>query len=81
MMVYTINTKELGRIILHEDTIVRRGRIIYMLGYDDKHTPIRFVIDKMCHTNDYVLDYGYCHIVSYTKDGVCTECNMYQSLS
>lgn len=81
-MLYVINTAELGRVILHMSTMSFHDIYIHVIGYDDDDNQIRFVLDKICYLDDYFSsDYGYCHIVSYLKDGVCTECNMYQSLS
>ena len=81
-MLYAIHTAELGKVMLHTKTMSFHDKNIHITGYDDDDNQISFVLDKICYLEDYFSsDYGYCHIVSYTKDGVCTKCNMYQSLS
>ena len=79
-MLYTINHKDLGEVVLHMDTACRANGYLYVLGYDKKGAITRFVIDKICHASDRILDYGYCHIIAYSRNGICTECNCYQSL-
>ena len=81
-MLYAIYTNELGRVILHMATVRISGFNTYVTGYDDDDNQIDFVMDKMCHLDDYFSsDYGYCHIIAYIKDGARTECSLYQSLS
>ena len=80
-MFYTIYSEEFGHITLHMYTIHISGFHTYITGYDEDKKPVNFVMDKLCYLDDYITDYGYCHIISYTKDGVCTKCNLYQSLS
>ena len=81
LYLYTIYPVELGRVLLHMDTVQFSGFLTKVVGYDDDRNPIYFEMDKVCYLDDYIVDYGYCHIVSYTKFGVRTECDIYQSLS
>lgn len=80
-MLYALYHRSLGQVILHLDTIVISGFNTYVTGYDDDHNPIDFTMDKFDFLEDYSGGYGYCHIISYTKDGVTTHCNAYHALS
>lgn len=80
-MLYALYHRELGQIILHLDTMCISGFNTYVTGYDDDHNPIDFIMDKFDFLEDYSGGYGYCHITSYTKDGVTTPCSVYQALS
>ena len=80
-MLYALYHRELGTVILHLDTIRISGFNTYVTGYDDDHNPIDFIMDKFDFLEDYSGGYGYCHITSYTKDGVTTPCSVYQALS
>ena len=78
---YTLYVPALGEVTLDLDSIFLRGHLFYIIGYDDSHSRVEFIIDKLSCLEDYYHDYGYCHILSYTKDGVTTHCNLYRSLS
>lgn len=80
-MLYALYHRELGQIILHLDTIRISGFNTYVTGYDDDHNPIDFIMDKFDFLEDYSAGYGYCHIISYTKNGITIPCNIYQALS
>lgn len=80
-MLYAIYSKTLGQVILHLDTIRISGFHTYVTGYDDDHNPIRFVMDRFNYLEDYYSSYGYCHMISYTKNGVTTPCSEYYALS
>ena len=80
-MLYALYHRELGQVILHLDTIHFSGFNTYVTGYDDDHNPIDFIMDKFDFLEDYSGGYGYCHITSYTKDGITIPCNIYQALS
>ena len=78
---YTVYVPDLGEVWLDLDSLVLLGHIFHIIGRDDSRSRIEFVIDKLSCLEDYYNDYGYCHILSYTKDGVMTPCNLYCSLS
>ena len=78
---YTLYIPTLGEIALDLNTIFLRGHIFHIIGYDDSHSRIEFIMDKFSCLDDYYYDYGYCHIISYIKDGVATPCNHYHSMS
>ena len=80
-MLYAIYDGVLGRVVLHLDTIRIDGFNTYVTGYDDEHNPIQFTMDRFKYLDDYWSGYGYCHMVSYTKQGVTTPHNKYYALS
>ena len=77
---YTLYLQPLGEVTIHLDTIRISGYFIYIIGYDDDHNPIEFIMDKLCYLEDCPYDYGYCHIVSYVKHGIKTFCDKYMSI-
>lgn len=78
---YTLYLSPLGEITLHLDTIHISGFNIYLTGYDDDKVPIDFVMRKIKYLDSDNENFGYCHIISYTRNGVSTSCNIYRSLS
>ena len=80
-MLYTIYLPIFGEIRLHLDTLQINGRLHYVTGYDDDHNRIDFAMDRFSWLEDHFNEYGYCHIVSYTKDSVTVPCSIYRSLS
>ena len=78
---YTLHLSPLGEVTLHLDTVHISGFNIYLTGYDDDNNRIDFTMDKLCYLEDIPYDFGYCHILSYTKNGISTPCNIYRSLS
>ena len=78
---YLLDIYPLGRIRLYIDSIVVCGSNIYILGYDDDRNNISFTLDKIGHPNEFPNGTGYCHIVSYTKNNISTQCNKYVSFS
>lgn len=78
MRLYTLYLRPLGEITLHLDTVSFSGRNIFMNGYDSNHERILFTFDKFNYPEDVPSDYGYCHITSYMKGGICTPCNTYK---
>lgn len=79
-MLYCIYMRPLGKVVLRLDTIKISGFFTYITGYDEDHNRIDFVMDRMRYLDDYDADCGYCHIVSYTTNGVTVPCNCYQAL-
>lgn len=77
---YTLYFPSLGEITLDLDTIFLCGHIFHIIGYDDSHSRIKFTMDKLSCLEEYYYDYGYCHIISYTKDGVTVPCSFYHAL-
>lgn len=80
-MLYTMHLQPIGTITLYLDSTFISGFNTYITGYDNNHNPIYFIMDKFCYLDQYPDDYGYCHIVSYEMNGVCTPCNIYRALS
>ena len=81
-MFYTLHLPlPLGVVVLHLDTMRISGFNHYVSGYDSDHNRIDFIMDRFAWIDDIVYEYGYCHITSYTKCGVRTPCNLYQSLA
>lgn len=78
---HTMYIPSIGEVTLHLNTIYVERALLYITGYDCKHNRIKFAMDKFRCLDDYPCDCGYCHVVSYTKDGVTTQCNFYKSLS
>ena len=79
-MLYTVHIRPLGEVTLCLDTITISGFYIFIVGYNDNKDRINFTLDRLCYLEDSPYDYGYCHIVSYSKDGVSTQCNVYKPL-
>ena len=77
---YILHLSPLGRIILRLNTIRISGFEIHISGYDEDRNRIDFTMSKICYPEDSPYDCGYCHIVSYVKDGILTPCNIYRSL-
>lgn len=80
-MFYLMRTQVLSNVVLYLETIQISGFFVYISGYDDDRNQINFVMDRFIFPEDITYDYGYCHIVSYTKNGITTMCNLYQSLA
>ena len=80
-MMYTLYMSPLGEITLDLDSIRISGFNIYVAGYDNDRERIDFTMEKICYLEDIPYGFGYCHILSYTKDGISTPCNIYRSLS
>lgn len=81
-MFYTLHLPlPLGEVVLHLDTMRISGFYHYVTGYDLDRNPIHFVMDRFAWIGDVIYEYGYCHIVSYSKGGIVTPCNVYQSLA
>lgn len=80
-MLYALYIRPLGEVILHLDSISIDGFKIFITGYDNDHNRIDFTMDKMAYLEDSPCDCGYCHIVSYVKNGITTPCNIYRALS
>ena len=74
---YVIYLHPFGRIVLKHDTIFILGKNVYISGCDEENNHIDFVLDLMRYPDDFR---GYCHIVSYTTQGVTTPCNLYRSI-
>lgn len=77
---YTLHIRSLGRIILHISTMYVCGAMIHVSGHDDDNNIISFIMDRFICPDDSYYEYGYCHIVSYIKDGILTACNAYSSI-
>lgn len=77
---YVIYLHPFGRIILRHHTIHILGRYIYISGCDEDHNRIDFTLDILKYPGDAISCYGYCHIVSYTTQGVTTPCDLYRSI-
>ena len=77
---YVIYLHPFGRIVLRHHTIHILGSHIYISGYDEDRNRIDFTLDIMKYPGDTVSNYGYCHIVSYTAQGVTTPCDLYLSV-
>ena len=80
-MIYALYIKPFGVVTLHLDTVVISGFNLYVTGYDCNKSRIDFVMNKFTFLEDDVYDCGYCRIKQYTKDGVTTTCNIYQSVN
>ena len=80
-MIYAICLSPFGEVFLDLDTMKVSGFFVYIRGHDCNHNHIDFVMDRFMHLEDYATDYGWCHIVSYTTDGITTPCNLYRTLS
>lgn len=74
---YVIYLHPFGRIVLKHDTIFILGKFVYISGCDENHNRIDFVLDIMRYPDGLR---GYCHIVSYTIQGVTTPCDLYRSI-
>ena len=77
---YTLYLRQLGEVTLCLDTIRKSRHFVFVTGYDDGGNCIEFIMDKFCALRDSPYDYGYCHIRSYVKNGICTKCNIYRAL-
>ena len=80
-MVYKLYFASFNIITLHFSTMRISGRKTYITGYDDNNERIDFIMDRFQHPDDEPYDYGYCHIISYVKNGVSTPCNIYGALA
>ena len=80
MRLYTLYLRPLGEVTLHLNTTLISGCNIFVAGYTRNHERIDFKLDKLCYLEDSPDDYGYCHIVSYTKGGTSILCNTYKPL-
>ena len=80
-MYYTVYIQQLGEVRLDLSTVNICGFLLYISGYDNNRNLIDFVMDKFNFLEDDVFDCDYCHIISYTKCGVCTNHNAYAVLS
>ena len=49
-------------------------------GTDSSGRTITIKADRFVWPNDYVLEYGYIHVVEYTIHGVATPCNLYRPI-
>ena len=74
---YVIYLHPFGRIVLRHDTIFILGKFVYISGCDENRNRIDFVLDVMRYPDEFR---GYCHIVSYTVQGVTTLCDLYRSI-
>ena len=74
---YVIYLRPFGRIVLRHNTIFILGKFVYISGCDEQHNNINLVLDKLQYPCELR---GYCHIVSYTAQGVTTPCNLYKSI-
>lgn len=79
-MLYTLYLRPLGEVTLHTQTASFSGRNIFMTGYNGNNERIHFKMDKFCYLEDLPCDYGYCHIISYTKGSETKLCNVYKPL-
>lgn len=77
---YILHLFPLGEVRLYLSTILIYGFNIYISGYDEHHNRIDFTMDRMHYPEDYPNVMGYCHIISYIKNGITTKCNTYASL-
>jgi len=77
---YVIYLHPFGRIVLKHDTIFILGKFVYISGCDENHNRIDLTMDIMKYPEEVLSGCGYCHIVSYTTQGVTTPCNLYRSI-
>ena len=75
-MFYTIHSRELGRVVLHLDTIYFSGFFVYISGYDDDHNRINFTMDRFIFP---AQERGWCHVISYVIGNAHTSCSAYYS--
>ena len=77
---YTVYIDDIGEVVLHLKATYINGSNIYILGHDTDHNRIMFIMDKICYPADQPYDCGYCHIISYIKNNIKTQCNIYKAL-
>jgi hypothetical protein len=77
---YILHLPKIGTVTLRFATLRLCGHKVYISGYDEDRNRLDFVMDKLVYPDDPHIDFGYCHIISYTMHGKTVPCNYYKSI-
>lgn len=77
---FTTRLPEVGEVRIYASGIHVMLAHTILHGKDGSGRTITIKADKFVWPNDYVLEYGYIHVVEYVVHGIATPCNLYRPI-